>query len=111
MTEALFTWEWTDLCDLQSGFVVGRAQIAGMCTARGLAAGVRLRQSDLRPIPLVRAGQTVELLIRRGAVSVAAHAVARQDGAQGQMITVRNGLTGRLVTARVTGAATVEWMR
>ncbi|MBE0565132.1 MAG: flagellar basal body P-ring formation protein FlgA, partial [Krumholzibacteria bacterium] len=106
-----FTWTWRDLAELPAGAVVGRESLAGAAAARTLAAGDELRSSDLREIPLVRAGDVVDLRVLRGNVAVTVRCTARQAGCLGQTIPVRNELNGRLVNARVAGPGLVEWRR
>lgn len=109
--DALFEWRWTDLATVPPGLVAARAELAGQSAARDLRAGEALRAADLKPTPLVLAGDTVELRVQRGSVAVSVRALARQAGSLGQTIPVRNELTGRLVNARVAGPGLVEWRR
>ena len=104
-------WEWRDLATVASGLAVGRDEVVGYTATRDLAAGQPLRKADLKPPPLIVAGEPIELRIGRGCVAAAVRAVARQPGQLGQVISVRNELTGRLVTARVAGPGLVEWSR
>ena len=106
-----FGWEWIDLCRQPMGLVVGRDSVDGTCAARDLRAGELLREADIKPEPLVRQGDPVELLVTRGQVAVTVRAHARQDGRLGQVISVRNSINGKLVTARVSGPGQVEWRR
>jgi len=107
----LFLWSWTDLAGGAPGLAVGREALAGRSAGRALTAGEALRAADLRITPLVRSGEPVELDVARGAVVVTVRAVARQDGALDQVITVRNEYNGQLVTARVVGAGRVRMGR
>jgi flagella basal body P-ring formation protein FlgA len=59
----------------------------------------------------VRSGETVELVLGRGGVEVVVRGTAREDGADGDHIYVRNELDGRLVRGRVTGPNRVAWGR
>ncbi|MFN2371920.1 MAG: flagellar basal body P-ring formation chaperone FlgA [Candidatus Krumholzibacteriia bacterium] len=111
LAEDQFTWTWQDLAELPTGAVSGRESLAGAAVARTLAAGDALRSSDLREIPLVRAGDPVDLRVVRGGVAVTVRCTARQPGCLGQTIPVRNELNGRLVNARVAGPGLVEWRR
>ncbi|MFH1845493.1 MAG: flagellar basal body P-ring formation chaperone FlgA [bacterium] len=111
ITPELFTWEWRDLCHLENGLVVGRDILADKSSSRRVGAGKLLRQADLKETPLVLQGEPVELRLSRGAVTVAVRAVSRQEGRLGQIITVRNELNGKLVTARVVGPGQVEMRR
>lgn len=107
----LFDWRWQDLAGIQGSPVLGRDGLEGNSSGRELAAGDVLRTPDLKPTPVVRIGDPVELVIRRGPVAATVRAFARQAGCLGQTIPVRNELTGRLVNARVTGPGLVEWRR
>lgn len=111
LSETQFEWRWHDLATAPGGLVSDRAQLEGASAARTMGAGEPLRTSDLKPTPVVHAGDSVELLVQRGGVSVSVRALARQAGCLGQTIPVRNELTGRLVNARVSGPGTVEWRR
>jgi len=108
--DGLFAWEWVDVGDSRKVTdLFGREALRGACSARSLRAGDYLRSCDLKPIPLVRAGDRVELTLQRGTVSVSVPATARQEGPLGQVIPVRNELTNRLINARITGPGSVEW--
>ncbi len=107
----LFDWQWLDMAEMTGRLVVDRAALAGCCAARTLAAGDNLRPNDLKTIPVVHAGDLVDLQIQRGGLLVTVKAQARQDGCQGQTIPVKNQLNGRLVNARVLNPGTVEWRR
>ncbi len=108
--EQMFNWEWTDLAvPNQKTDFYGRGGIFGVSSARTIRSGDYLRQCDLKSTPVVLTGDTVELLVQRGAVSVSVRATARQEGSIGQTIPVRNELTKRLVNARVVSAGVVKW--
>ena len=111
LTPELFHWEWLDLSELPDRLVTGRHLLAGSCAARSLAAGDRLRINDLKTIPVIKAGDQVELQIQRGGLLVSVRALARQDGCRGQTIPVKNQLNGRLINARVLEPGKVEWRR
>jgi flagella basal body P-ring formation protein FlgA len=111
LTDDLFDWRWVDLATAPGGLVSSRAQLQGASAARTLGAGDPLRGADLKPTPVVLAGDMVELRVQRGGVAVSVRALARQAGCLGQTIPVRNELTGRLVNARVAGPGLVEWRR
>jgi flagella basal body P-ring formation protein FlgA len=111
LDERMFDWQWKDLADMASGLSVGRTSIQGTSPTRNLRAGEYLRQADLEETPVILAGDSVELRVRRGQVAVTVRAFARQNGCLGQTIPVRSELTGRLVNARVAGPGLVEWRR
>lgn len=107
----MFHWEWKDLSFESGDYALNRNAVIGNSSARALRAGETLRSADLKPTPLVRVGDAVELTILRGTVSATVRAFARQAGCLGQTIPVRNELTGRLVNARVAGPGLVEWRK
>lgn len=107
----LFQWEWRDLCLLEAALVSGRESLAGRSASRRIASGGLLRRADMKETPLVLAGEPVELRLRRGSVTVSVPALARQEGRRGQIITVRNSLSGKLVTGRVVASGVVELRR
>ncbi|MBU8870708.1 MAG: flagellar basal body P-ring formation chaperone FlgA [Gemmatimonadales bacterium] len=109
LTADMFNWEWSDLAFEKGDPALNRDAVLGFNSARSLAPGDNLRSSDLKPTPLVRVGDPIELVIVRGTVSATVRAFARQAGCLGQTIPVRNELTGRLVNARVAGPGLVEW--
>jgi len=111
LTPDLFVWEWRDLDDIANSNVIGRESVVGMTAQSPIAAGDDLRQAQIRPEPLVRQGETVELILDRGGVAVTLRGTAREDGIQGEMIYVRNELDGRLIRARVTGQGRLSWSR
>lgn len=111
LEENMFDWQWRDLADQDAGLSVGRESIQGTSPTRNLRAGDYLRQADLEETPVIMAGDSVELRVRRGQVAVTVRALARQNGCLGQTIPVRSELTGRLVNARVAGPGLVEWRR
>lgn len=104
-----FAWEWRNLTQVDSGVAVGRDCLDGMTAVRTLAAGDELRIADMKRTPLVRQGEPVELVFGRGGVEVTLRGTARQDGAEGQIVSVRNEIDGRLITGRVTGPGRVSW--
>lgn len=60
-----------------------------------IRAGEILRESDLTPLSLVRAGDRVELLLQTGTLELKSHATSRQSGGIGESIEVWNQATGR----------------
>ena len=111
LTDDRFTWEWRDLAGDSAGLALGRGAVAGQSAARNISAGRLLREADLKATPLIESGQPVELQVVRGGVAVTVRAFARQAGCLGQVIPVRNELTGRLVNAKIAGPGLVEWRR
>jgi flagella basal body P-ring formation protein FlgA len=104
-----FRWDWRDLAGVRGRPVVGREALGGTSAARSLAPGDMLLLQDLKATPVVRRGDPVELWLMRGGLAVRVTATARQEGCVGQVIPVRNSLSGQLVNARVAAPGVVEW--
>jgi flagella basal body P-ring formation protein FlgA len=111
LSQELFTWEWQDLSQVDHGLVVGRTSLQETSARRDIDTGSSLRQADLKRTPVIRQGEPVDLVLRQGAVQVKVRGTARQDGLMNQTITVRNHMTGRLVTGRVIAPGLVAWGR
>ena len=78
-----------------------------MRARRSLPAGRLLTEGDLEPLPLVYRGETVQLLLQRGAIEIELRGEAMSDGWLGDHIRVRNPLTRRVMTATVSGGGEV----
>ena len=107
----MFAWQWRDQAEVDQGVALGRQAVIGRSASRDVGSGKLLRTADLKDTPLVTAGEPVELQVIRGNVAVTVRAFARQAGCLGQIIPVRNELTGRLVNAKIAGPGLVEWRR
>lgn len=87
--------------------LVDPAQAVGRVARRHLQAGSVLSQNDLHAEQLVRRGQQVDLLIRRGSVEVRVGARALRDGALGDLIAVENLSSRKTVQGVVAADGTV----
>jgi len=100
-------WVWADLAVAPADVVVAADALDGMMMAREIAPGEAVTTRDLSPRPLVHRGQLVDLLVQRGRVEAIVRAECRQDGHQGQLVSVLNPLTKRPVLASVVGPGVV----
>jgi flagella basal body P-ring formation protein FlgA len=100
-------WTWTDLALITGDPVVDPRALAGMIAARDLLPGEMIAVRDLEPKPLVRRGEQVDLVVRRGGIAAVVAAECRQDGLLDETVSIRSKLDGRLLVARVTGPGTV----
>ncbi|MCA9672450.1 MAG: flagellar basal body P-ring formation protein FlgA, partial [Myxococcales bacterium] len=62
---------------------------------------VVLRRAAIQPIPLVRRGSTVTLVVVSGGFKITNRGVARRDGARGETVAVFCQGSGRTIRARV----------
>jgi flagella basal body P-ring formation protein FlgA len=100
-------WGWRDLALTPEGAVVDSVDVVGMVSTAEVRAGEVLRRRHLVSAPLVRSGELVDLVIRRGSVSVSVRGSCRQDGRLDDVVSVRNEVTGKLIAGRVTGPGLV----
>jgi flagella basal body P-ring formation protein FlgA len=92
---------------LPAGVVRDAGALAGRRTSRLVEEGSLYFERLLEPVPLVKRGDRVTLLVRRGAIRLTATAVAREDGAEGVLISVRREGVAEPVRARVLDGRTV----
>lgn len=104
-------WTWTDLAQADRGVITDPRALENVRLQRDLVPGQSLRRTDLESIPLVRRGQMVDLIVQRGSVSAVLRAECRQDGHQGQMVSVMNPLTKRPLLACVSAPGVVTMGR
>lgn len=90
-----------DLTRLAEAPLRGTDELVDRVPVRTLATKRILTPALLGPVPLVRRGETVELKIESGRLSVAASATAMSDGALGDVVRARNSASGVVVRARV----------
>lgn len=84
------------------------AEAAGFEVTRSIAAGTPLTRADLRPAELIRSGETVKLVINRGALRITIDTTALSDGRLGEQVRLRNNESGREIQATVTGRHRAE---
>lgn len=84
------------------------AQLAGATALRDLAAGSPLTERDVQRARLVKGGETVQLQVRKGAVTARGSAIAKGDGAAGDRVRVWTADKSRELTGTVIGRGLVE---
>jgi flagella basal body P-ring formation protein FlgA len=100
--------ERRELAQLPYGYMTDPGQALGQLTARALAAGHALLPRQLRAGALVRRGDTITLLARRGGMAVRMQGEALGEGAAGTRVRVRNARSQRVVEGTVVAAGLVE---
>jgi flagella basal body P-ring formation protein FlgA len=83
-------------------------EVAGARAVVDIPAGQVLQKQMIVPAPLVRGGETVTITVRSGGLQVQTQGVASQPGRLGDVIRVVNAGSGRRLSARVVGPASVE---
>lgn len=84
------------------------AEAIGQASRRAVRAGQALDRRMLSAAILVRRGATVRIVANNAGISVTTAGQASETGKLGDLIEVRNAVTGKPVRARVTGENEVE---
>ena len=90
------------------GLLVDAGQAIGRAARRPLQAGSLLAANDLHARLVVRRGQGVELVTRRGTVEIRVAARALRDGAVGDVISAENLSSRRIVQGSVDADGTLR---
>ena len=103
--------EKRDLADLPADAIRKIDDVLGNRTTRMLHPGTVLQAGMVTLPPLVRRGDIVKIVARKGPMTITATGMVKQQGAKGDMVRVVNTDSRRMITARVTGpgAVTVEF--
>lgn len=97
-----------ELGAINGGYLTSTEAVAGQVLRRAVPAGAALAPALLEAPVLVRRGQAVTVQAKSGALTVQAPAVARGDGALGQVIEVQNVSSKKILQAIVKNEKTVE---
>jgi flagella basal body P-ring formation protein FlgA len=87
----------------RDAFAGAIAEVAGHVARRATAAGTPIDRRWLDPPRLVERGARVRVDARSGGAVLELDAIAEGDGAAGQIISVRNPISGNLFRAKVEG--------
>ena len=83
-------------------------EVIGMQTLRTFSEGAVVRKNQLRAPLQVRRGETVTIFARTGGISVKTFAIAKQDGAQGDLIQLQTLDKKQQYAAHVSGRRELE---
>jgi flagella basal body P-ring formation protein FlgA len=100
--------ELRDTARMPSGYISDAQAATGKVLRQPVAAGTALTPDMLGGVLSIRRGQTVTVLSRIGAIEVRAQGKALTDGATGDLISVENDSSRRVVQGRVTVDGDVE---
>lgn len=104
----LFRLDRLDVSRLPAGYLTSLDQADGLVAARSMPAGTVVYPHHVEKPVLIKRGSSVVITAAYGGVEAVAPGIAQKDGREGQMIPVRNTLTGRVVTAQVVTHDRVE---
>jgi flagellar basal body P-ring formation protein FlgA len=100
--------ETRDLEGLAAGALARPEQAVGRIAARSLMAGSPLLASDLKSPRLIRRGDQVTLVARRGGLEVRSLGKALGEAGEDEQVNVENASSRRQVRGRVNAAGEVE---
>ena len=92
-----------DVTSIRSKALSKEASLEKRTATRRLREGDVLTVGNTEVPPVIRRGEAVVLIVRVGALEVTARGMAKQDGAEGEVITVVNRESNRRVEGRVLG--------
>ena len=98
----------TDVSRLNHGYFAKLEDLRNLEARRNLARGTVLTPRSLTPRRLVRAGQTVTLVLDYGGLRVRSSGEALHAASHGQVVRIRNSQTHRIVEGVVIGAGVVR---
>jgi flagella basal body P-ring formation protein FlgA len=108
LTQADLATEETDLARLTGGYLIETREAVGLTLKRSVRAGQVLTPGLLQARLVVRRGERVVILAEAAGLEVRMEGEALEDGAEGQLIRVRNRGSKREVEAAVVAPGIVR---
>ncbi len=108
ITAELLRPSWLPAAALPPEVIRQESALVGQEAYRRLLAGRPVRRGEVGPPRLVRRGETVTVVYRRGALELMLTARALEDGALGQVVRLVNPDSRRTLRARVVGPREAE---
>ncbi len=99
--------EERDVSTLPRGYYLHASDVVGLIVKRSIPVGRIITPGMLSPPLLVRRGETVTIVARRGGLSVRMAGKALADGALGTTVRVRNRHSRRIVEGKVSAEGQV----
>lgn len=97
-----------DISMLDAGLIQDPEQAVGQKLKTSLPAGAILYAQSIDAPPLVNRGELVTIMAKSQAIQITAPGEARNSGAKGEMVRVKNLTSRREIQARVLGPGIVE---
>lgn len=100
--------QWRDVAGMGDVLMADRDALDGLRVRSALRAGDLLSQARVDAVPAVRAGDTVQVRARQGAVTVRGRALSRQDGRIGDWVRLLSVGGGESFRGRVVALGEVD---
>lgn len=97
-----------DVTSLAGGYFSSTDQVVGRTLRRNIQLGAAIGPGIVELPKVVRRGERVQILARTAGMEVRMEGEALEDGAEGELIRVRNRSSKRSVEGRVTGPGIIE---
>lgn len=97
-----------DIYSLRDGYTTNPKNIIGQELKRALKAGDVVYSFHLRAPDIIKKGDRVTMVAKRGGLSVISHGIALTNASKGERIRVENQRSARVIQAKVVGPGTVE---
>lgn len=96
-----------ELSQLRSGYFTKKEAVIGKILTQNLAAGHAITPKRIKAAILVRRGEKVTIVVSVGTLKVRGKGEALNDAARGELISVRNSQSKRIIQGIVTKPGTV----
>lgn len=106
LTENTVVLQSQDIGNMDKPFMA-TSEVIGKQIARTVSAGTALRAEHLVLPPVIKEGEMVKILARKGTMQLSASGLARTDGRLGEVIAVKNISSSKMIHARVAGPGIV----
>lgn len=100
---------WFDVTRGNQNWITSLESVEGQVAESIINAGNPFTLSNIGSMPVVFAGDTINLLYSPGGLQVQLTCVARQDGAVGERIRLYSQETGKIYLGEVINNSTVKW--
>lgn len=94
-------FKWQNLADLRNGYFIKKDQIIGKQSKRALSGQTILTEHLILPALMVRKGDRVMIMAKKGAMNVKMPGEALNNGREGRQIRVKNVRSQRVVRGKV----------
>jgi flagella basal body P-ring formation protein FlgA len=108
ITEDKLVQKTMEVTSLREQPVTSLDGILGYRSKRNLSGGQILTSEAVEPVPDIEVGREVSILFKGESFTITTHGQAMQTGWHGQLIRVRNGSSGKVILARVSGTNEVD---
>ncbi|WP_319588669.1 flagellar basal body P-ring formation chaperone FlgA [uncultured Desulfobulbus sp.] len=107
VTDASIVMQRQDIGGTDKPFMA-KEQLLGMQIARTVTAGTILKQEHIVSPPIIKDGEMIKIFARKGAMQLSTSGVAKTEGRLGEIISVKNISSNKIIQCRVEGPGAVS---